>query len=234
MLEIDDIFVSYGEIRALWGVSLKAEKGEIIGLLGPNGAGKTTTFQTIPGLKTPEKGQIILNGKNITKLKPGIRVNLGIAYVPEGRRLFPQMTVLDNLLMGNYSKRAKKNRQQLLKWIFDLFPILNQRVKQEAKTLSGGEQQMLAISRALMSDPELLILDEPSLGLAPKIVQELFNIFKEINQRGVTILISEQHVHMVLKIIHRAYVLEEGKIVLQGSPNEISSNDHIKKAYLGL
>ena len=234
MLEVKNLQVSYGEIQALWGIDLKASDGNIIGLLGPNGAGKTTTFSTVAGLLRSKEGQVIYNGKDITHLKANQRVNLGISYVPEGRRLFPFMSVIDNLLMGNYSSRAKKERKELLEWIFELFPRLKERSNQFANTLSGGEAQMLAIGRALMSNPSLLILDEPSMGLAPKIVDEIFSVFKLVNKRGVTVLISEQHVHMVLQIINYGYVLEEGRIALSGTPDELSNNEHVKKAYLGI
>ena len=234
MLEVKNLEVSYGEIQALWGVDLKANQGDIIGLLGPNGAGKTTTFSTIAGLLKAKAGKVYFNEKEITNSKASQRVNLGISYVPEGRHLFPFMTVKDNLLMGNYISRVRSKREELLEWIFELFPRLKERETQFANTLSGGEAQMLAIGRALMSDPSLLILDEPSMGLAPKIVDEIFGVFTLVNKRGVTVLISEQHVHMVLKIINYGYVLEEGRIALQGTPDELENNEHVKKAYLGI
>ena len=233
MLEVRDLKVSYGEIQALWGVDIEAKRGNIIGLLGPNGAGKTTTFSAIAGLIKSISGSIQFNNYDITYTKANERVNLGISYVPEGRRLFPFMSVMDNLLMGNYSPRAKKKREELLTWIFELFPRLKERSNQIANTLSGGEAQMLAIGRALMSDPSLLILDEPSMGLAPKIVEDIFKVFKVINNKGVTILISEQHVHMALKIINFGYVLEEGRIAITGTPLELKDNQHVRKAYLG-
>ncbi len=235
MLTIENLEVSYGEIQALWGVSLEVHENEIVGILGPNGAGKTSTFQSIAGLVQPKKGKIIFNGQDITKIKGSDRTDLGIALVPEGRRLFPFMSVRDNLILGSYSKHAKIKRNETMEWVLDLFPILEERINQPARNLSGGEQQMLAISRALMSVPSLLILDEPSLGLAPKIVQDLFKIFKKINkEKNVTILISEQHVAMTLEIIDRAYVLEEGRIALSGNAKEIASNEHVKTSYLGL
>ena len=234
MLEVKNLEVTYGEIQALWGIDFKADDGSIIGLLGPNGAGKTTTFSTIAGLLHTKKGQILFDNRDITQLKANQRVNMGISYVPEGRRLFPFMSVMDNLLMGNYSNRAKKERIKLLDWVFELFPRLQERINQFANTLSGGEAQMLAIGRALMSNPSLLILDEPSMGLAPKVVDEIFSVFKLVNKRGVTVLIAEQHVHMVLQIINYGYVLEEGRIALSGTPDVLSNNEHVKKAYLGI
>ena len=234
MLEVKNLQVSYGEIQALWGIDFNAKDGDIIGLLGPNGAGKTTTFSTVAGLLRAKVGQVIFNDKDITHMKANQRVNLGISYVPEGRRLFPFMSVMDNLLMGNYSSRAKKKRAELLSWVFELFPRLQERSDQFANTLSGGEAQMLAIGRALMSDPSLLILDEPSMGLAPNIVDDIFAVFKLVNKRGVTVLISEQHVHMVLQIVNYGYVLEEGRIALQGTSEELANNEHVRKAYLGI
>lgn len=234
MLEVNNLQVFYGQIQALWGIDFQADQGKIIGLLGPNGAGKTTTFSAVAGLLQPKTGSVSYNGIDITRVKANQRVNLGISYVPEGRHLFPFMSVLDNLLMGNYSSRVKHKRKELLDWVYELFPRLKERESQLANTLSGGEAQMLAIGRALMSDPSLLILDEPSMGLAPKIVEEIFEVFKVVNKRDVTILISEQHVHMVLQIIDFGYVLEEGKIALSGTPGELENNEHVKKAYLGI
>lgn len=234
MLEVKNLYVSYGDLKALWGVSFKVEEGEIVGYLGPNGAGKSTTFKTIVGLLKPEKGEITFNGERIDGQPAHRIVNKGIAYVPEGRRLFPYMTVLENLIIGTYPPRARDKKDEMLEWVFQLFPRLKERQNQMAGTLSGGEQQMLAIARALMSNPSLLILDEPSLGLAPKIVEDLFEIIKTINEDGVTILISEQHVHMVFEIMDRGYIIEEGRIVLEGEPSELAGNEHVKKAYLGL
>lgn len=234
MLKVENLEVSYGELKALWGVSFEVNKGEIVGYLGPNGAGKSTTFKTIVGLLKPDKGIIQYEGKRIDTIPAHKRVNLGISYVPEGRKLFPYMTVLENLLMGSYSKRARNKREEMLEWVFQLFPRLAERKKQLARTLSGGEQQMLAIGRALMSNPTLLILDEPSLGLAPKLVDDLFKVIEQINQEGVTILISEQHIHRVFKIMDRGYIIEEGRIVLHGKPEELEGNEHVKKAYLGI
>lgn len=234
ILEVKKLKKSFGNLIAVDEISFFINEGEIVALLGPNGAGKTTTFSTIAGLLHTKKGQILFDNRDITQLKANQRVNMGISYVPEGRRLFPFMSVMDNLLMGNYSNRAKKERIKLLDWVFELFPRLQERINQFANTLSGGEAQMLAIGRALMSNPSLLILDEPSMGLAPKVVDEIFSVFKLVNKRGVTVLIAEQHVHMVLQIINYGYVLEEGRIALSGTPDVLSNNEHVKKAYLGI
>ena len=234
MLKVEHLSAGYGDITALWDISFTVNEGEIVGIMGPNGAGKTTTFKSIVGLVKPNSGRILLNDEEITHFHPSKVVSRRISYVPEGRKLFPFMTVEDNLLMGSYPKHAKKKRKELLGKVFALFPRLEERRKQEARTLSGGEQQMLAIGRALMSDPRILILDEPSLGLAPLIVQDLFRIIRELNEDGMTILISEQHLPMVLKIAHRGYVIEEGRIVLTGSSIELRQNEHIKTSYLGV
>ena len=234
MLEVKNLNVYYGEIQSLWDVNIKIEKGSIVSILGPNGAGKSTLIKAISGLLMAQSGQIIFEDKDFTNLPANKRVEIGISLTPEGRGLFPFMTVEENLILGNYNKRAKLKRDQLLQWVLDLFPRLNERLKQPARTLSGGEQQMLAVGRSLMSDPSLIILDEPSLGLAPIIVNDLFKIFSQINKMGVTVLISEQHVHMALKISNQGYVLEEGKTVLQGKSSELANHEHIKLAYLGI
>ena len=234
LLEVSNIHASYGEIKALWDIKFQVPEGEIVSILGPNGAGKTTLFKAITGQIYPSQGRIIFNNKDITRLPAHERVNLGISYTPEGRGLFPFMSVKENLILGSYSKHARPKRDKSLKWVFELFPRLLERISQEARTLSGGEQQMLAVGRSLMADPSLLILDEPSLGLAPKIVHDLFEIFKQVNEEGVTVLLSEQHVHMALKIAKDGYVMEEGRIILQGTAEELSNNEHIKSAYLGI
>lgn len=234
MLEVKNLNLSYGEIQALWDVNVNIEEGQIVTILGPNGAGKSSLFKAITGLKAPQSGQILFNGIDITKIPANKRVELGISLTPEGRGLFPFMTVKENLILGSYNKKAKLKREELMNWVLDLFPRLEERFSQEAITLSGGEQQMLAVARSLMSDPSLLILDEPSLGLAPIIVQDLFKIFKQVNKQGVTVLLSEQHVHMALKLANQAYVLEEGRNVLQGKAEDLATNEHIKTAYLGL
>lgn len=234
MLEVKNLDLSYGEIQALWDINIEIEQGQIVTILGPNGAGKSSLFKAITGMKAPDRGQIWFNDVDITKVPANKRVELGISLTPEGRGLFPFMTVKENLILGSYNKRAKAKRDQLMKWVLELFPRLEERFSQEAKTLSGGEQQMLAVARSLMSDPSLLILDEPSLGLAPIIVQDLFKIFKQINEQGVTVLLSEQHVHMALKLANQGYVLEEGRNVLQGKTSDLANNEHIKTSYLGL
>jgi branched-chain amino acid transport system ATP-binding protein len=233
MLEIKDINVHFGGIHALKGISMTVQRGEIVTLIGANGAGKTTTLRTISGLKKSTSGQILLDGTDITNLSAQERVKRGISHVPEGRRVFPAMTVLENLELGAFLRRDKANIAADLKMVYERFPILADRKKQLAGTLSGGEQQMLAIGRALMSRPDILFLDEPSMGLAPLLVQEIFNIILDINNAGTTILLVEQNASMALKIAHKAYVMETGSIVLSGTGEELMQSDGIKKAYLG-
>jgi branched-chain amino acid transport system ATP-binding protein len=233
MLEIRDINVHFGVIHALKGISFTVNEGEIVTLIGANGAGKTTTLRTISGLKKPTSGSIIFDGKDITSTSAQDRVKLGISQSPEGRRVFSSMTVLENLELGAFLRKDKKGIADDLKMVYDHFPILADRRKQAAGTLSGGEQQMLAIGRALMSRPRLLLLDEPSMGLAPLLVQEIFNIIKDINKAGTTILLVEQNASMALQIANRAYVMETGSIVLSGSGEELMQSEDIKKAYLG-
>ncbi len=233
MLEVKDINVHYGVIHALKGISLTVNEGEIVTLIGANGAGKTTTLRTISGLKKATSGQILLNGEDITALSAQDRVKKGISHVPEGRRIFPSMTVLENLEMGAYLRKDKDGIAEDLQRVYEWFPILADRKKQLAGTLSGGEQQMLAIGRALMSRPKILFLDEPSMGLAPLLVEEIFNIIKDINKAGTTILLVEQNANLALQIADRAYVLETGSIVLSGTGKELLQSDDIKKAYLG-
>lgn len=233
MLEIRDLHVHFGVIHALKGISMTVNDGEIVTLIGANGAGKTTTLRTISGLKKPTSGDIILNGTNIAGMSARQRVAMGISHAPEGRRVFPAMTVLENLEMGAYLRKDKTEVAKDLKMVYDLFPILADRQKQPAGTLSGGEQQMLAIGRALMSRPKILLLDEPSLGLAPLLVQEIFNIIKDVNRAGTTVLLVEQNARMALQIAHRAYVMETGSIVLSGGGAELLQSDQVKKAYLG-
>lgn len=233
MLEINNINVHFGVIHALKGISLTVNKGEIVTLIGANGAGKTTTLRTISGLKKLTSGSILLDGKDITHASAQDRVKLGISQSPEGRRVFSTMTVLENLELGAFLRHDKKEIAEDLKMVYDRFPILADRKKQTAGTLSGGEQQMLAIGRALMSRPHILLLDEPSMGLAPLLVQEIFNIIKDINKAGTTILLVEQNASMALQIATRAYVMETGSIVLSGSGEELMQSDDIKKAYLG-
>ncbi|HHW57644.1 MAG TPA: ABC transporter ATP-binding protein [Clostridia bacterium] len=233
MLEIKDLHVYFGVIHAIKGVSLTVNDGEIVTLIGANGAGKTTTLRTLSGLKKPSSGDIILDGINITYTSVQQRVKMGISHVPEGRRVFSTMTVLENLELGAYLRKDKAAIAKDLNMVFDLFPILSDRRKQMAGTLSGGEQQMLAIGRALMSRPKILLLDEPSMGLAPLLVQEIFNIIRDVNKAGTTVLLVEQNANMALQIAHRAYILEIGSIVLSGSSEELMKSEDIKKAYLG-
>lgn len=233
MLEMRDIHVHFGVIQALKGISLTVGDGEIVTLIGANGAGKTTTLRTISGLKKSTSGSILLDDKEITNLSPRDRVKLGISQVPEGRRVFATMTVLENLELGAFLRRDKAGIKQDMEMVFSRFPVLKERRRQAAGTLSGGEQQMLAMGRALMSRPKILFLDEPSMGLAPLLVQEIFSIIKDINQSGTTILLVEQNASMALKIAHRAYVMETGSIVLSGTGEELMSSDSIRKAYLG-
>jgi len=233
MLEIKDLNVHFGVIHALKGISLTVNVGEIVTLIGANGAGKTTTLRTISGLKKPTSGTILLEGKDITHTSAQERVMMGISQAPEGRRVFSEMTVLENLELGAYLRRDKKEIAKDLETVYHHFPILADRKKQIAGTLSGGEQQMLAIGRAMMSRPRILLLDEPSMGLAPLFVQEIFNIIRDINKAGTTILLVEQNASMALQIANRAYVMETGSIVLSGTGSELMESDDIKKAYLG-
>ena len=233
MLEIKDLNVHFGVIHALKGISLTVNDGEIVTLIGANGAGKTTTLRTVSGLKKPTSGSILLDGKDITHTSPQDRVKMGMSQVPEGRRVFPAMTVLENLELGAYLRKDRAGIAQDLKMVYERFPRLADRKRQAAGTLSGGEQQMLAMGRALMSRPKILFLDEPSMGLAPLLVQEIFDIIQGINKSGTTILLVEQNASMALQIANRAYVMETGSIVLSGTGEELSHSDDIKKAYLG-
>ena len=234
MLNVDKINVFYGDLQVLYDLSFKVDEGGITALVGSNGAGKTTTLKTISGLIKPRSGAIFYKNQRIDLLKPERIAELGIVHVPEGRLLFPNMSVLENLEMGAYTKRAREKKEENLEWVFQLFPILKERKKQLAGTLSGGEQQMLAIGRALMSSPELLMLDEPSLGLAPKIVLKIFEVIEEISKKGITILLVEQNVRYALTMARKAYVLENGRIVLEGRGEELVDNEYVKKAYLGV
>jgi branched-chain amino acid transport system ATP-binding protein len=233
-LEIRDLEVFYGDVRAITGVNLMIEEKEIVSLLGANGAGKTTTIKTITGLVKSSHGEVIFDDRRIDGLETYRIVEMGLTLVPEGRRLFPFMTVMDNLLTGAHTYAAEKRLQQNLQFVFSLLPVLEERKKQMAKTLSGGEQQMLAIGRAFMADPSVLILDEPSLGLAPIIVESIFKLIKEINGQGKTVLLVEQNVQQSLEISNRGYVLENGQIVLEGRSEDLLKNQFIKQAYLGL
>lgn len=234
MLEVSRISVSYGEALALYEVSLKVNKGELVALIGSNGAGKTTTLKTISGLLRPTSGNVYFLGEKIDYLPPNVIADRGISLVPEGRRLFPFLTVIENLEVGAYTKKARKKLGDTIEWIYTLFPILKERKNQLAYTLSGGEQQMLAVGRALMSRPSLLMLDEPSLGLSPLIVEKIFKVLREINGEGVTILLVEQNVYVCLKLAYRAYVMENGKIILEGNGEDLLENEIVKKSYLGI
>ncbi len=234
MLEVDHIHTYYGSIHALKDVSLEVGQGEIVTLIGSNGAGKSTTLRTISGLLHPHKGAIRLNGTDLKHCKPHELVYKGIAMVPEGRGIFAKLSVLENLEMGAYSRRNLAEQRADLEMVYGLFPRLGERRKQSAGTLSGGEQQMLAIGRALMSHPSLLLLDEPSLGLAPILVESIFNTIIEINKQGTTILLVEQNALMALSIASRGYVLQSGQIVLQDSARNLQQNEMVQKAYLGI
>lgn len=233
MLEVSNLKVNYGMIQAIKGISFKVEEGEIIALIGANGAGKTTTLHTVSGLLKAREGSILFNGKELTKTQPHKIVEMGMAHVPEGRRIFQQLTVYENLILGAYTRSDKKEIAENLEMIYKRFPRLEERKKQIAGTLSGGEQQMLAMGRALMSNPKIVLMDEPSMGLSPLLVSEIFDIIQSINKSGTTVLLVEQNAKKALSIANRAYVLETGKIVLEGDAKELMNNDRIKKAYLG-
>ncbi|MEM2226542.1 MAG: ABC transporter ATP-binding protein [Candidatus Bathyarchaeia archaeon] len=234
MLEVKNLHVYYESALALHDISIKVNEGELVSVVGSNGAGKSTLLKTIVGLVKPRSGEIRLREERIDALNTPEIISKGISLIPEGRRLFPNMTVLENLEMGAYTKEAWEKRRETLDWIFDLFPILKERQKQLAGTLSGGEQQMLAIARGLMSRPKLLMFDEPSLGLAPKLVAKVFEIIKDLNDQGLTILLVEQNVLHSLRLCDRGYVLENGRITLSGRGDELLENAHVKEAYLGI
>ncbi len=233
MLKIDHIDVYYGAIHALKGISLEVNEGEIVTLIGANGAGKSTTLRTISGLLKPKTGSITFQGEDIVGVRAHEIVKKGISQVPEGRRVFAEMTVMENLDLGAFVRKDKDGIRQDLKKVFELFPRLEERKNQSAGTLSGGEQQMLAMGRALMSRPKLLLLDEPSMGLAPLLIKEIFNIIVDINKSGTTVLLVEQNANMALSIANRAYVLETGRITLSGSAKELAASEDVRKAYLG-
>lgn len=234
MLEVKKVEAKYGNAQVLWDINLHVEQGEVVALIGSNGAGKTTTLKSIVGLVESIEGEVTFLGEAITKSKGHVMSAKGIAYVPEGRRVFPELSVYDNLILGAFNDRARKKRNQLLQDVYDFFPRLKERENQHAGTLSGGEQQMLAIGRGLMSDPKLLLLDEPSLGIAPILVQEIFKRIKTISEAGKTILIVEQQVQYALNLANRSYVLENGRIVTSGSSSELLNSTDIREAYLGI
>jgi branched-chain amino acid transport system ATP-binding protein len=233
-LEVENLNVYYGAIHALHGVSFQVEEGEIVTLIGANGAGKSTTLRTISGLLQPRTGSVKFKGKDITTTPAEQIVRLGISQVPEGRKIFAPLTVRENLIMGAYTREDKNEIEQSMSRVFASFPRLKERIDQLGGTLSGGEQQMLATGRGLMSKPSLLLLDEPSMGLSPILVEEIFRIIQEINKQGTTILLVEQNALMALSISHRAYVLETGRVVLSGNAKEVAENPQVKSAYLGI
>lgn len=232
-LEVKDLEVYYGMIQAIKGISFEVNKGEVIALIGANGAGKTTTLHTITGLLSPKKGSVMFEGKDITKIPAHKIVSMGMAHVPEGRRVFADLSVYENLKLGAYTRKDKENLNKDLESIYERFPRLAERKNQSAGTLSGGEQQMLAMGRALMSKPSIILMDEPSMGLSPILVNEIFDIIESISKSGTTVLLVEQNAKKALSIADRAYVLETGKIVTSGKASELLENDSIKKAYLG-
>lgn len=234
VLEVENLHVFYGSIHAIKGISFKVDQGKIITLIGANGAGKTSTLSTISGLVKAKRGKIVFDGHEIQNMPPHAINRMGICLVPEGRRIFPNLTIMENLMMGAFSRKDKQEVKKDIEWVFSLFPRLEERKSQLGGTLSGGEQQMLAISRGLMSRPKLLMMDEPSLGLAPILVEEVFDIVKKINAEGVTILLVEQNAVGALKISNYGYVLETGNVTIEGPSEELLSNDDVRKAYLGL
>jgi branched-chain amino acid transport system ATP-binding protein len=234
MLTLRNVQTFYGDLQALYGVSLSVKEGEIVSVIGNNGAGKTTTLMTISGVLRPRKGEMHFDGRRIDALKPADIVGLGLGHVPEGRQLFPTMTVEENLLMGACSRRAKGRRSQTMVRVYDLFPRLRERRRQLAGTLSGGEQQMVAIARGLMGLPRLLMLDEPSLGLSPVMVTTMFEAIREINQGGTTVLLVEQNVFRALKLSHRGYILEDGRVVAEGPSEDLLRSPQVRATYLGL
>jgi branched-chain amino acid transport system ATP-binding protein len=234
MLKVSGIDVFYGDLQVLWDVSFEVREKEILVLVGANGAGKSTTLKTISGLLKPRKGTIEFDGVRLDQLSPDKVIGQGVVHVPEARRLFREMSVEENLVMGSLSPEAKKKRNQTMEWVFELFPRMKERRKQAAGTMSGGEQQMCAIGRGLMALPKVLMFDEPSLGLSPILVQDVFEIAKRINKEGVTVMLVEQNVRQTLAMCDRAYVLENGRVVLQGTGNELSNDPHVKEAYLGI
>ena len=234
MLKVSGIDVFYGDLQVLWDVSFEVRDKEILVLVGANGAGKSTTLKTISGLLKPRKGSIEFDGVRLDQLPPDRVIGQGVVHVPEARRLFREMSVEENLIMGSLAPEAKKKRMQTMEWVYELFPRMKERRKQAAGTMSGGEQQMCAIGRGLMALPKVLMFDEPSLGLSPLLVQDVFEIAKRINREGVTVMLVEQNVRQTLAMCDRAYVLENGRVVLQGTGKELSNDPHVKEAYLGI
>ena len=234
LLKVNNLDTFYGGFQALWSVSLEVKPKEIVALIGANGSGKSTLLDTISGLIQSAKGSIEFEGKSITNLDPFQIVTLGISQVPEGRRIFPDLSVLDNLILGSYNRKARLKREQNLKMVYELFPILEERKNQLAKTLSGGEQQMLALGRGLMSDPKLMLLDEMSLGLAPIVINNVYKALKKIVERGITILFVEQNVRRSLEEAERAYIMEAGRVVLSGDVADLREEEKVKKAYFGI
>jgi branched-chain amino acid transport system ATP-binding protein len=233
LLDVKDLSVSYGAIQAVQGISFTVDEGEIVTLIGANGAGKSTTLKTISGLLKPKSGQMLFNGRELATVPADQIVRLGVVHVPEGRRIFATLTVRENLEMGAYTRTSKAEIAQSLERVFQSFPRLRERFNQLGGTLSGGEQQMLAVGRAIMSSPKLLLLDEPSMGLSPILVEEIFRIIQEINKQGTSILLVEQNAFMALQVANRGYVLETGTIALQGSASDVSKNPRVMEAYLG-
>lgn len=233
MLEVKDLEVYYGVIQAIKGISFHVDKGEVIALIGANGAGKTTTLHTVTGLLSPKKGHVMFEGKDITKVPAHKIVSMGMAHVPEGRRVFAELSVYENLKMGAYTRKDKAEIEESLNNVYKRFPRLEERKNQMAGTLSGGEQQMLAMGRALMSRPKIILMDEPSMGLSPIMVNEIFDIIRSVSENGTTVLLVEQNAKKALSIADRAYVLETGNIVLEGNAKDLLEDDSIKKAYLG-
>ncbi len=234
MLEVERLVAGYGSAQALWEVDLRVDDGEIVTILGPNGAGKSTLVNAISGLITPWSGTVALDGRDLTTVPSHQVAEHGIAVVPEGRRIFPRMSVADNLAVGAYNSRAREASEETLRWVYGIFPRLEERRDQQAGSFSGGEQQMLAIGRAMMAKPSLLLLDEPSLGLAPIIVETIFGVLSQINEAGMSILLVEQNAIEALNLAARGYVLEEGKIVMEGASSELLDNEDLRIAYLGL
>ncbi len=234
VLKVEDLETGYGEVQILWGVSLEAKKGKLTTIIGSNGSGKTTLLRAITGVVPVWKGRVLFKGEDITHLPAHRRADMGLVMVPEGRMLFPEMTVYENLEMGAYTKRARAKLKESLDFVLNLFPRLKERLNQKAGTMSGGEQQMVALGRGLMACPELLILDEPSLGLAPKLVLDVFSVIKKLKDEGITMLLVEQNVHISLMITDWAYVMAEGRIVMEGSGEELEKSEEVKKAYLGV